>query len=206
MAASTPPRKRAPRKAAPAITHPPAYSEAKLVTAPSSAAEFKRKAAGELLELPSGLYVRMTRPGMQEFVKAGFLPSMLQPTIDAAIKRGQGLKPTEQKALLEKARDPAMMDQMLRTYALICERVWQEPKILSEYREVVHANQSSTWETIPASERDPDALYTDEVDFNDKAFTFNFAVGGTRDLQRFRQEFASGVESLHGSEDVAVQA
>lgn len=195
MAASSPRKRTAPKPPAQVMPAP---------VAASGVDAFKKKMAGELVALPSGLAARMVRPGMHEFLKAGFLPDMLRPTVDKAIRRGQGLKPVEEKQLLEKAQTAEAIEEIARTYDLVTVRVWLEPRVLHHEREVLHQNNASTWEIIPAEERDDSMLYTDEIDFTDKAFTFNYAVGGTRDLQRFRQELAGHVEPLHGGEDVEV--
>jgi hypothetical protein len=50
--------------------------------------------------------------------------------------------------------------------------------------------------------RDPSLLYVDEVDLEDKMFILQYALGGTRSLERFRREFADGVRPLSSGEDV----
>ena len=39
-------------------------------------------------------------------------------------------------------------------------------------------------------------VYCDMVDLDDKLFLFNYVVGGTRDLERFRQESADALGGL----------
>ena len=54
--------------------------------------------------------------------------------------------------------------------------------------------------------RDPDVLYVDEVDIEDRMFILNFALGGTRNLERFREELADSVRPVQAGEGVVVQA
>ncbi len=54
----------------------------------------------------------------------------------------------------------------------------------------------------PEEARDPDGLYVDDVDLEDKVFLFNWAVGGTADVEAFRKEQADNLAVVHSSEDV----
>jgi hypothetical protein len=53
------------------------------------------------------------------------------------------------------------------------------------------------------AERDDEFVYIDQVDLEDKMFILNFAVGGTRDLERFRQEVGESLRGLAPVPDVA---
>ena len=57
-------------------------------------------------------------------------------------------------------------------------------------------------EPVPFEERDQEKLYVDEVDELDKQMVFDFSLGGTSDLERFLQEQAGSVESVHTGQGV----
>jgi len=58
-------------------------------------------------------------------------------------------------------------------------------------------------EVIPFSQREKgEFLYVDEIQFEDKMFIFNWAVGGTADLEKFRQELGAGLELVPGGQDL----
>jgi hypothetical protein len=197
MAASTP-RKVTPRK----VQYNPKIPQPTPAAQPADVGAFKKLQQGELVLLPSGLTARITRPGIHEFLKVGFLPDALRPTIENSIRRGQGLRPQDEKALAEKAsQDPKFLEELMRAYDLVVVQAWRAPTVV--HHEV---QDGEGWRTLSQSERDPVQLYTDEIGFDDKAFTFNFAVGGVRDLQRFRAELAGHVEPLLSGEAVEMQA
>jgi hypothetical protein len=50
--------------------------------------------------------------------------------------------------------------------------------------------------------REPDRLYVDEVDLEDKVFILNFAVGGSSDFTSFREQSAAYVESVVAIQDL----
>jgi len=63
-------------------------------------------------------------------------------------------------------------------------------------------------EEIPLldSERDDDVTYTDEIPVDNKTFIMNYAVGGTRDLESFRQGLDKTVERMADVEGVPLSA
>jgi len=135
------------------------------------------KKRGEDLLLPSGNTARVRRPGPEALLKKGVLPDALAAQVQEMIAKGKGT--ISQKQTEELGNDPetvlAMLDAMDR---VLC-TVVLEPKVL------YHRNDKG--EDIPEEERE-DGIYTDDVDFEDKSFIFQYAVGGTRDLARFRRE------------------
>jgi len=51
-------------------------------------------------------------------------------------------------------------------------------------------------------DRDPESVYPDMVSEEDKVYIANFTMGGTKDLERFRRELKSAVDSMDDVEDV----
>lgn len=167
----------------------------------SSASAWRgRNADGEDLSLPSGNVARVKRPGPGVLLAEGLLPDSLTAIVSEAVQSKRGIS-KKQLSTLATTMDAIgdMMDAMDRTTAIVV----LEPRCLYHRRET----ESGEWETIPLEEReDPDcAIYTDEVDMEDKFFIFQFAVGGTRDWERFRRESGAIVGDLGTGEDVPGQ-
>lgn len=55
-------------------------------------------------------------------------------------------------------------------------------------------------------ERDPDELYIDDVDLDDKMFIMNWCVGGSSDLHDFRTATAGLMGAVADGQDVPVEA
>jgi len=188
----------------------------------STAKTWKRE-RGEDLELPSGNVALVKRPGPQALLSEGILPDTLMPIVQQAISKGKGLRPQDMKKALE---DPAKVADMLDSMDRLMVQVVIEPKVAyHKCRKLVDMGGATAgpahdeWVSIPEHMRDgetecencgkvhpatDDFIYADDVDMEDKMFIFNYAVGGTRDLERFRSEHAARVGDLSdgsGDED-----
>jgi len=152
---------------------------------PTSAAQWKKASAGVPLEVPSGNTALVRNPGMQVFLRKGLVPNSLMPLVRKGMT---GKEPEIKLDDINEDQLEAMLDlfDAITCYCVI------EPKVLP----------------VPAEgeERDPEALYVDEVDFEDKQFIFQWAVGGTRDLEQFRKEQSNAVERLRGGAAMASEA
>lgn len=155
---------------------------------------------GEEIELPSGNVALVKRPGPAALLSDGIMPDTLMPIVQQAIAKGKGLKPADQQKLLE---DPTQIAGMLDAMDRLMVKVVVEPKV-AYHKRLVAPDQADgakpvpeEWEDIPAEDRDDEQfIYTDEVDLEDKMFVFQYAVGGTRDLERFRDEHSAGLGNL----------
>jgi hypothetical protein len=164
-----------------------------------SAARQWKRATNEELELPSGNVALVKRPGMDAFIREGIIPDSLMPIINEAVAKGKGLPPSK---VQEMVQDPKIVDAMFDAMDRVLARVVQEPLVQWHKREKPDA--PGTYEVIPDAERDTDTyVYTDEVFFEDKAFLFNYAVGGTRDLEQFRKQSESGLASVQSGDALA---
>jgi hypothetical protein len=56
---------------------------------------------------------------------------------------------------------------------------------------------------IPQEGRNEEDLYSDEIDLQDKMFTFQYVSGGDADLERFRQQVSQSMDSIPVGEGVA---
>ena len=147
----------------------------------SSVSDFKKKVGG-LTELPSGLFVKIRNTnGLRGFLQSGMIPNSLMPIIQEAISKGT--EPDMSKIVGEDNQiDPKMIADMMQMMDQVTMSVVTEPK----------------FQPAPEDEddRDDDTVYIDELDDEDKMFIFQLITGGTRDLERFRQELTAGVEHL----------
>lgn len=178
-------------------------------TKKQSAARQWKRAKGEDLEVPSGNIALVKRPGMEAFLLEGLIPDSLMPIVNEAIRTGAGLAPEKVKALTE---DLDQVASMMEAMDRVVVRIVIEPKVLWHKRIIVDEDGKpildkegkEQTEVIPESEREDDEnlLYTDDIDLEDKMFLFNYAVGGTRDLERFRQETKSTLDAVQDGSNV----
>lgn len=135
------------------------------------------------LELPSGNTCLAIRPGPQGLIKMGLLDSLDQLT--GLVQRehidSKDPKKQLQAAVNTMAANPKDLVEGLEMVDKAIAHIVKEPKVwLDEYEE----------DGVTPLPRDPERIYTDEVDLEDKMFIFQWAVGGTADLAAFRKESA----------------
>jgi hypothetical protein len=173
----------------------------------TSAKQWKKANAANELELPSGNVCRVKRPGLPQLLAENVLPDMLTPIAMEAVEAGQsGKKMSKADAeaqFSELLTKPGGMDAMFAATDKITAHCVVEPQCLYHMRRKAEGQLDQIqegfewqWEVIPEDERDPDALYTDEVDDQDKFYIFNYVVGGTADLESFRSEFAESMDGI----------
>jgi hypothetical protein len=160
------------------------------------------------LKLPSGNVALVQRLQPEAFLSSGMIPDSLSGMVNEAIRSKKGLPPNAQKVI---ASDPKKLRQAMQmTDEIVCWVVVEprcempprcafefEGQTCNEYfdtddkRHQDHNNPG--WHGFTEGERDEDVLYVDEVSLEDKNFIFQFAVGGTADVERFREELRRGV-------------
>lgn len=156
-------------------------------SAVTSADEWLSGAEGQIIELPSGKNVRVRMPGLQAFIAADLIPNELLP-----IMMGKATGVSEDKELMEMRNDPAMLLKLALTMDKIFAYCVTEPKF-----EPAPTRDLENGRTVLAPDlKKEGVLYTDVVSDDDKGYVFNVAVGGTRDLERFRQEQAAQLATL----------
>lgn len=160
-------------------------------TKAASASAFKRDSS-PLVEIPSGNWVRLRRPGMEAFLTAGFLPDSLAKDIAKLVASKKG-KAEDLKVLQEPT--PEAVAEYMRAMDKIAAYCVTEPKVVWHERFATGTNDV-VLEVIPEDERDSEVVYTDELDIEDKSFIFQYAVGGTADLSQFRQSADAVVAAL----------
>lgn len=158
---------------------------------PSTAAQWKAKTSqGYELEVPSG-NVALVRPvGMQAFLDKGLIPNSLR---EIALESIKGKKTPELKIEDLNEEQIRNMMQLFDAVTVYC--------VLKP--EVVATPLDDEGVPIPSRDREEvDALYVDDVDLQDKMFIFQFACGGTRSVEQFRDEYERSVERVSGGQNL----
>jgi hypothetical protein len=179
----------------------------------TSARAWKRANAETDLELPSGNVCRVRRPGLDAMITEGIIPdtllSIAQDAVDTGRGTGKSVKKIEGAQLKELMSDPKKWAGMIDTIDRACVYIVIEPDLKYHRQEIQRPIDGDgnlvgeiCFETISLEDRDPDLLYTDEVDLEDKFHIFDFACGGSRDLERFRQKHERSVAGLLDVEEV----
>jgi len=148
----------------------------------------------EDLQVPSGQMCLARRPGVQGLIEAGVLRDIdtLSSIVDQKhIKRVEGRADPEVD-VQSLIKDEASLLSILDVVDKVLCYVVVEPEILA----------------VPAEmdDREDGVIYTDMVDIEDKMYIFNFAVGGTRSLETFRQQRDELMGSVDPVEAVAGDA
>lgn len=147
----------------------------------TSVSEWKQSAPkldGAPLPLPSGKVAKVRTPGVSAFLEAGVIPNTLMSLFTDAM--GKGKKQPSQDEMMKRVSDnPELLGEMITTIDAVTVACVVEPPVSPKPT----ANEV----------RDANTLYVDEVDFEDKMFIFQAAVGGTKSLERFRENQESGL-------------
>lgn len=148
----------------------------------------------EDLEVPSGQLCRVRRPGAQGLLEAGVLHSLdtLTAIVDQKhVKRVKGRGPNSQENIEIDAdglaKDPESLINVLHLVDRVVTYCVLEPKVEMTPDDVTNRKQG--------------VVYCDTIDLEDRMFIFNFAVGGTRSVERFRREGTVPVGSVEAVAD-----
>jgi hypothetical protein len=166
------------------------------------------------LEMPSGEMCLVRRPGVQGLIAAGImeqgdvLTGMVQ---QQTLRKAQG-KP-EMKAE-EVLNDKGHFEAIIEAVDKIAAYVVVEPKLWEPFELELSASGEPIWEgerpkfklvdgkrvTLRYDQRDPEKVYTDYVDLEDRMFIMNFVVGGAKDLATFRAKSEEALGSVSDGE------
>lgn len=167
------------------------------------------------LTVPSGETCSIRKPDPVALVKAGLIDSLDSLTglvksehIDR-VQEGRGPSAVLTEAdLLEAVKDKDKLRAGFDLIDKVCEFVVVDPKLIRPVKRDADGTpvlgEDGKEIDLRDSERDPSLVYTDDVDFQDRVFIMTVAVGGSRDLEAFRQESNKFVGSLAGSQVVQV--
>jgi hypothetical protein len=196
------------------------------MSTPTSAKDWKKASQLEDVELPSGNVAAIKRPGMEALFAAGVLPDELTKiALDQMKQVESGPQDHKKKGKPEApgSIDPKVMEKFLEKEGAIsdifeafdrvtamcvvkprCE--FHKRRLVDDEGHQVYEGERQVWEEIPAEDRDEEVVYTDDVDMDDKTFIFNYVVGGTRDLESFREEYGDALATVQPREDVGVSS
>lgn len=152
------------------------------------------------LDLPSGNTILTKRVSLPELLASGAFPDTLMSIVSEKIDTATGQKDTpkeiDPEALKGMVNDPEKLSELFTAVDKVVPLVVAEPTVKFHQRKV---EGSDELETIPDDEREDDVVYTDAVDLMDKMHIFQFAVGGTREVETFRSELTSAVADISAS-------
>jgi hypothetical protein len=169
------------------------------------------------LEVPSGQLCQVRRPGVTGLVKAGVLDSLDSLTglvKTEHIDRVKTGKPSTPEITAEDMRELSQNTEKLTAafdlMQKVAEYVIVQPQVLRPVVRDEHGEPLKKWrgklnddgeqilEEIPLPDEDrmPGVVYTDGIEPTDQIYIFQFVVGGVRDLEQFRKEWAETLGSL----------
>jgi len=183
---------------------------------------FRVRRLGEDVELPSGLWCKAKRIGMEALVQGGKIPNTLLPIVMEALEGGDaGRKRAEEKLRSQMSAahiaDMMAMYDSITMFVVVAPTIRPVPEkcscgaktvngeiILDEDISVPVKHDKHNWRPVPDEDREHGSgiAYIDWIDFADKVYLMNFAVGGTRDLETFRKEQSELLDTLSTGKDV----
>lgn len=150
------------------------------------------------LTVPSGALCQVRRPGPVGLIKAGLLDDMdiLGSIVQTDhVDRAEGRAPSSQED--EKTKQLRQAQELMQDK----DKLLKATSIIEGV--VCHCVVQPEIRMVPLdTERDPEAVYVDSVDFEDQVFIFQYVMGGTADLESFRTEFGEAVGSLAAQQGV----
>lgn len=166
---------------------------------PTSVKDWKNKSQVQLsptpLDLPSGNTCLVQPIGITTFVQQGMIPNALMPIVKRAIEAAEKKQADSidvEKLAAEMMNDMDKMSAIFELADAVTVACVVEPSISAVPEDPVL--------------REEDLLYVDEVDIEDKMFILDFAVGGSRNLDKFRRQAASDVGHVQSGKRVGAVA
>ena len=174
----------------------------------------KQKTGEHEVELPSGNTALLRAIKPEAFLESGMIPDPLFSMVQQAINSKKGLPPNKVQEL---SRDPKKMAAALEMFDRVLVYCVVEPAVemppicvhgrdaegrggcgyLYTGGEAIHIERKHPdFHKYVEDERNPDILYADVVDMEDKQFIFQWAIGGVSDVEKFRQELRATMGSV----------
>lgn len=173
----------------------------------STAKQWRQKTGTVPLEVPSGNTALVRPVGMATFLEAGTIPNSLEKMVREAIASTDGKikipNPTDWKQ--DQVDDILNLLDAVTCYCVMEPSVRPVPVWSDEDAENGRCEKQTIGTAIPLSERAmlaENVLWVDEVDLDDKFMILQFAVGGTRSLEKFRSEQNEVMAALLGLQNV----
>lgn len=168
----------------------------------------KRNVVGTKLKLPSGNVALVKQVDLTTFVAEGMVPNALLPVVQEFVgpenSEGKRVSQADVQKIMD---DPKQLADIIRLTDAVVQQAVVKPSIepvpvwTQEDVEAGDCDEEQLGE-VANEKRDPDLLYIDETDMVDRQFIFQWVVGGTRDMERFREQSAALVPGLEDVEAV----
>jgi hypothetical protein len=163
----------------------------------SQIGDFRARMGGPQ-ELPSGLRVVVRNPGgLTAFIANGSIPNSLLTIVKGTLDSNLSKEEVIQNATAL-TKDLDSIGDMMELMNIVTQQVIKKPAVAHDPTEQDVERHNFLHPENPVT--DPDELrdeenflYTDEIEEEDKMFLFQWVTGGTRDLERFRQEHERNV-------------
>jgi hypothetical protein len=143
-----------------------------------------------LLTVPSGETCRVIRPGVEGLIQAGVLHDIdsLTALVDEKhLKRVKGQQQVDVQSLLADSKN---LENLFHVVERVVSYVVREPVVKMTPED-------------PTNRQAGDHIYCDQIDLEDKMFIFDYAVGGTKDIESFRAKTQLAMGSLADEQGVA---
>lgn len=154
------------------------------------------------LTVPSGELCRVRRAvGPDVLVKLGImdqLDSLSAIVSTDHVARVQGLPQLTDKQLIEMATNSKAIDKFMGVMDRVVCHIVVEPRLTLPFTTIEGEDK---W--IPLDDRDPEVLYVDDVDLQDRMFLLNYALSGVKEWESFRKESDETVERLGRLTEIA---
>lgn len=154
------------------------------------------------LTVPSGQLCSVRRPGVEGLIRQGLLQktdSLTSLVDNKHIKRVKGEKQVNVASLMT---DMDALLKVMDTVDQIMEYVVVQPKLVRAVKTIPvldpDGEETDKTEEVPLNEdeRIEGVIYTDYVSVEDRMFIFQYAVGGSKDLEQFRKRFRESTGGL----------
>lgn len=150
-----------------------------------------------ILTTPTGSECEAERKGLRGLVEAGVLgeSDTLTSLVDSKhIRRVRGGKGPDgdEIDIQSLMSDPDSLGKVLMIVDRAIPVIVLNPKVVMHFTD----QPDGTTVRIPENERDESSVYTDQIALEDKMFLFNWAVGGSPDLERFHVESGGSVATV----------
>lgn len=155
------------------------------------------------LTTPTGQTCYAKRVGLPGLVQAGVLGEAddLTAFVDTKhIRRVRGGKTADHDEIdfASIMRDPEQLGKIIMMMDRALPIIVQQPELKLHFTD---EDDGSTLR-VPDDDRDVESIYTDQIGLEDKMFLFNWAVGGSADVKRFREESGAVVATMVDGDDL----
>jgi hypothetical protein len=140
------------------------------------------------LEVPSGQVCLARRPGLNGLLKAGVLHDIdpLLPLVDEHVARVEGQQADAEEKMNRKILDIFKDEKKFATIQHMLDRMLCYVVIKPQ---ILHTPDDIT-------QRQPDKIYADMIDLEDKLFILDWSLGGAEDVAQFREKFQAALGNL----------